>query len=97
MLIYDGKDADIKKGSLETIREAGVKVLHFDDFIKLGKEKSHAPNHPQPDDVACIMCVLEWTSVPNWRSPFTLPQVHLGIHWSAQGGPSHQQEHHRHQ
>lgn len=55
ILVYDGKDSDVKAGSLEKIREAGVKVITFDEFISMGKEKPREPNHPEPEDIACIM------------------------------------------
>ncbi|GAA5902462.1 uncharacterized protein JCM6883_001417 [Sporobolomyces salmoneus] len=55
VLIYDGDQKDIKSGSLEKIREQGIKVLHWEEFLKLGKENPKEPNRPGKDDVATIM------------------------------------------
>ncbi|KAM0789806.1 hypothetical protein ACM66B_006657 [Microbotryomycetes sp. NB124-2] len=64
VLVYDGKQEDVKSGSIDKIKGAGVKVYHFDEFLKLGKDKSHEPNHPQPDDVACLMYTSGSTGAP---------------------------------
>lgn len=64
VLIYDGAEKDVKKGALDTIKSAGVKVFTFDEFIQLGKDKPSAPNLPQPEDVACIMYTSGSTGAP---------------------------------
>lgn len=55
VLIYDGEEKDIKKGSLEKIKEAGVEVHRFEEFLKLGEENPHEAVKPGPQDVATIM------------------------------------------
>lgn len=56
-VVYDGDDADIPSGALDTIRAAngGIQVLNFDDFLKSGKENPVEPNRPNPDDILAIM------------------------------------------
>lgn len=55
VLVYDGKQEDVKAGALDKIKNAGVRILQFDEFLALGKANPREPNHPQPEDVACIM------------------------------------------
>ncbi|CEQ41131.1 SPOSA6832_02830, partial [Sporobolomyces salmonicolor] len=64
VLIYDGPSSDIKAGSLEKIKHAGVEVYAWDEFVKLGKDKPHEPTRPKPDDVACIMYTSGSTGAP---------------------------------
>ncbi|SCZ97936.1 BZ3500_MvSof-1268-A1-R1_Chr3-3g06468 [Microbotryum saponariae] len=64
VVIYDGKDSDVKTGALDKLEKTGVKVYKFDDFIALGREKPHSPNHPQPEDLACIMYTSGSTGAP---------------------------------
>ena len=55
VLIYDGDEKDIKKGSLEKIKEAGVDVHRFEEFLELGKKNPRESVKPSPQDVATIM------------------------------------------
>ncbi|GAA6006589.1 hypothetical protein JCM11491_003108 [Sporobolomyces phaffii] len=55
VLVYDGEDKDIKAGSLDKIKECGIRVLPWDEFVALGKEHPHEPTKPSPDDIATIM------------------------------------------
>ncbi|GAA5990281.1 hypothetical protein JCM5350_002077 [Sporobolomyces pararoseus] len=55
VLIYDGEEKEIKSGSLEKIKERGIKVYSWEEFLKLGKENPYEPTKPKPDDVATIM------------------------------------------
>lgn len=55
VLIYDGQEKEIKSGSLEKIKERGIKVFSWEEFLKLGKENPYEPTKPKPDDVATIM------------------------------------------
>ncbi|KAK4056373.1 long-chain fatty acid-CoA ligase [Microbotryomycetes sp. JL221] len=64
VLVYDGKQEDVKAGALDKIKGAGVKVLHIDEFLQLGKDNPREPNHPQPDDVACLMYTSGSTGAP---------------------------------
>ncbi|KAM0749891.1 acetyl-CoA synthetase-like protein [Meredithblackwellia eburnea MCA 4105] len=67
VVIYDGKQEDIKKGSLEKIKAAHdgqVKVYTLDEFLELGKQKDVEPNLPTGDDVACIMYTSGSTGSP---------------------------------
>ncbi|GAA5949926.1 hypothetical protein JCM21900_005526 [Sporobolomyces salmonicolor] len=66
VVIYDGPSKDIASGALEKIKSAhdGIEVYHFDDFIKLGKANPVEPNHPQPEDLACIMYTSGSTGAP---------------------------------
>ncbi|GAA5879725.1 hypothetical protein JCM1840_006838 [Sporobolomyces johnsonii] len=64
VLIYDGPSSDIKAGSLDKIKDAGVKVYAWDEFIQLGKDKPHEPTRPKPDDIACIMYTSGSTGAP---------------------------------
>jgi long-chain acyl-CoA synthetase len=67
VLVYDGDDKDIKGGALDKIKKAhdgGVQVYTFDDFLQLGQDHLIAPNHPQPDDVACLMYTSGSTGAP---------------------------------
>jgi len=55
VLIYDGEEKDIKKGSLDKIKGAGVEVHRFEEFLELGKKNPHEAVKPGPQDVATIM------------------------------------------
>ena len=67
VLVYDGDDKDIKAGALDKIKQAhngDVQVYKFDDFLKLGQDNLVEPNHPQPDDIACLMYTSGSTGPP---------------------------------
>ncbi|GAA5831861.1 hypothetical protein JCM3766R1_000130 [Sporobolomyces carnicolor] len=65
-VVYDGDDADIPSGALDTIRAAngGIQVLNFDDFLKSGKENPVEPTRPNPDDILAIMYTSGSTGAP---------------------------------
>ena len=65
-VIYDGPSSDIKPAdSIEKLRQAGVTVWHWDEFVQLGKDKKHeVVKRPEPDDVACIMYTSGSTGAP---------------------------------
>ena len=64
VLVWDGKESDVKSGALDTIKAAGVTVYHYDDFLKLGQQSPHEPNKPEPEDIACIMYTSGSTGAP---------------------------------
>lgn len=66
VLVYDGAAADIKAGALESIAaaHAGIKILTLDEFLALGKANPVEPNHPKPEDTACIMYTSGSTGSP---------------------------------
>lgn len=66
VLVYDGAEADVKKGALEAIKAAreGIKIYTFDEFVQLGKDHPTPPHHPEPEDVACIMYTSGSTGPP---------------------------------
>ena len=35
----------------------GVKVIAWDDFMRMGEERAVEPRPPRPDDPATIMCI----------------------------------------
>ncbi|KAG0660768.1 long-chain fatty acid-CoA ligase [Rhodotorula mucilaginosa] len=65
-VIYDGPSNDIKPAdAIEKLQQAGVRVLHWDEFVQLGKDKKHeVVKRPEPDDVACIMYTSGSTGAP---------------------------------
>ncbi|KAK4058292.1 long-chain fatty acid-CoA ligase [Microbotryomycetes sp. JL221] len=64
VLIYDGKQEDVKAGALDKLKQAGVEVHHFDDFIKLGKDNRIDANPGTPEDTMCIMYTSGSTGTP---------------------------------
>ncbi|KAL8280471.1 hypothetical protein RQP46_007119 [Phenoliferia psychrophenolica] len=60
VVVYDGKTSDAKAGALDTIKAAngGIQVYTLEEFTAMGKGKDVKPNHPGPDDVACIMYTI---------------------------------------
>lgn len=67
VLVYDGEDKDIKKGALDKIKNAhdgGVSVYTFDEFLQLGQDNLIPSNHPQPEDIACLMYTSGSTGAP---------------------------------
>ncbi|SCV71084.1 BQ2448_2672 [Microbotryum intermedium] len=69
VVIYDGEDKDVKKGAIEALEKAGLKVHKFDDFIELGKQSPwlvqlNDPNPGKGDDIACIMYTSGSTGAP---------------------------------
>ncbi|POY75016.1 hypothetical protein BMF94_1992 [Rhodotorula taiwanensis] len=63
-VVYDGPASDIKPGSLEALKEAGVKVFTWMEFVELGRGHKHPEVRPKPDDVACIMYTSGSTGAP---------------------------------
>lgn len=65
-VVYDGPSSDIKPAdAIEKLQQAGVRVLHWDEFVQLGKDKKHeVVKRPEPDDVACIMYTSGSTGAP---------------------------------
>jgi len=41
--------------ALETIRNTGISVFSWSDFVDMGKSKAVQPTPPAPEDIACIM------------------------------------------
>ncbi|GAA6027858.1 hypothetical protein JCM8097_001751 [Rhodosporidiobolus ruineniae] len=69
VVVYDGEARDIPKGALEKLNSAregqpALEIYTFDEFVKLGKENPAAPNHPKPEDVACLMYTSGSTGAP---------------------------------
>ncbi|GAA5969832.1 hypothetical protein JCM11641_008054 [Rhodosporidiobolus odoratus] len=69
VVVYDGDKKDIPAGALDTLNAArqgqpALEIYTFDDFVKLGKENPAKPNHPQPEDVACLMYTSGSTGAP---------------------------------
>lgn len=66
VLVWDGPASEVKKGALETIKAAngGIDIYTYEEFLALGKSKPSPPNHPQPEDVACIMYTSGSTGAP---------------------------------
>lgn len=66
VLVYDGAASDVKAGALDAIKAAseGIKIFTFDEFIQLGKDNPKEPNHPQPEDTACLMYTSGSTGAP---------------------------------
>ena len=58
---YDPKQKDI-----DTLSKAHphLKIMSFDELIKLGEENHAEPVPPKPDDLACIMYTSGSTGTP---------------------------------
>lgn len=65
-VVYDGPSSDIKPAdAIDKLRQAGVRVLHWDEFVQLGKDHQHpVVRKPEPEDVACIMYTSGSTGAP---------------------------------
>lgn len=65
VVIYATKD-EPKQKDIEKFTSAHphIKVLSFDDLVKLGEENTAPPNPPKPDDLACIMYTSGSTGTP---------------------------------
>ncbi|KAM0788307.1 hypothetical protein ACM66B_001450 [Microbotryomycetes sp. NB124-2] len=64
VLIYDGKQEDVKTGAIDKIKGAGIEVYHFDEFIQLGKDNRIDANPGKPEDTMCIMYTSGSTGAP---------------------------------
>ncbi|BGP14781.1 hypothetical protein JCM10213_001852 [Rhodosporidiobolus nylandii] len=69
VVVYDGDKRDIPAGALDKLTAAregqpALEIYTFDEFVKLGEENPAQPNHPQPDDVACLMYTSGSTGAP---------------------------------
>lgn len=65
VVIYSTKD-EPKQKDIDTFTSAHphVKVLSFDELVKLGEENPAEPNPPKADDLACIMYTSGSTGTP---------------------------------
>lgn len=66
VIVYDGPENEVKKGAISAIKKAnaGIKIYTFEQYCDLGAKKPHAPNHPNPEDIACIMYTSGSTGAP---------------------------------
>ncbi|GAA5904425.1 hypothetical protein JCM6882_008906 [Rhodosporidiobolus microsporus] len=69
VVVYDGDARDIPSGALDKLRSAregqpALEIYTFDEFVKLGKEHHAQPNHPKPEDMACLMYTSGSTGAP---------------------------------
>ncbi|GAA6044467.1 hypothetical protein JCM8097_004468, partial [Rhodosporidiobolus ruineniae] len=70
VLIYDGSSRELSDPAtfkaLEKIKQdrPDVRIVEFDEFLKLGRANPHEENKPQPDDVALIMYTSGSTGPP---------------------------------
>jgi long-chain acyl-CoA synthetase len=65
VVIYSTKD-DPVQSDIDTFTSAypHIKVLSFDELVKLGQENPAEPVPPQADDLACIMYTSGSTGTP---------------------------------
>lgn len=65
VVIYSTKDDPVQK-DIDTFTSAypNIKVLSFDELIKLGQENPAEPVPPKADDLACIMYTSGSTGTP---------------------------------
>lgn len=54
LVVYDGKAEDGVVAKLEAAKE-GLKVVHLDEVIKVGKENMQEAVQAKPEDVYCCM------------------------------------------
>ncbi|GAA6008643.1 hypothetical protein JCM10207_007189 [Rhodosporidiobolus poonsookiae] len=69
VVVYDGDKRDIPSGALDKLHSAregqpALEVYTFDEFVQLGKDNPAEPNHPKPDDMACLMYTSGSTGAP---------------------------------
>ena len=64
-VIYSTKDK-VNQKDVDTLKEAHpqVKVISFDELVKLGEENPSDPIPPDADDLACIMYTSGSTGTP---------------------------------
>lgn len=64
-VIYSTKDKSNQK-DIDTFTQAhpNIKVLSFDELVKLGEENPADPNPPDAEDLACIMYTSGSTGTP---------------------------------
>lgn len=65
VVIYSTKDDAVQK-DIDTFTSAHphIKVMSFDELLKLGQEHPAEPVPPQADDLACIMYTSGSTGTP---------------------------------
>lgn len=65
VVIYSTKD-EPKQKDIDTLTQAhpNLKVMSFDELVKLGEENPADPVPPKPDDLACIMYTSGSTGTP---------------------------------
>ncbi|KAL8278789.1 hypothetical protein RQP46_008858 [Phenoliferia psychrophenolica] len=66
VLVWDGPAEAVPAGALDKIKAAreGIRIFTFDEFVQLGKDNPKEPNHPKPEDTACLMYTSGSTGAP---------------------------------
>ncbi|KAL6711078.1 long-chain fatty acid-CoA ligase [Coniothyrium glycines] len=65
VVVYSTKN-DAKQNDIDTLSKAHpqLKIISFDELVKLGEENHAEPQPPKPDDLACIMYTSGSTGTP---------------------------------
>jgi long-chain acyl-CoA synthetase len=65
VVVYSTKD-DAKQADIEKLTSAypDLKVMSFDELVKLGEENPAEPVPPKADDLACVMYTSGSTGTP---------------------------------